>query len=246
MKQMFKRVFSTASALLLAVSLTAAGTVSVFAAEEVDASLKEQLILTAEGLTETIIPLSDEEIEDYLESSDTFTAGAMQSWASSKDELGEMKEDGMSESVVEIEEDGYSVTVPVAFEKLSADFVYMFDEYGYPSSMSVDIQYPLSVSLQRAALNTVMGLGTVFVMLIFLSFIISLMKYIPKLVEGKKKEAAAVQPAVAAPAPTPVVEEVQDDTELIAVIAAAIAASEGTSTDGFVVRSIRKVNRKKW
>ena len=33
---------------------------------------------------------------------------------------------------------------------------------------------------------------------------------------------------------------------LVAVIAAAIAASEGkTSTDGFVVRSIRKVNRRK-
>ena len=33
---------------------------------------------------------------------------------------------------------------------------------------------------------------------------------------------------------------------VIAVIAAAIAASEGkTSTDGFVVRSIRKVNRQK-
>ena len=36
-----------------------------------------------------------------------------------------------------------------------------------------------------------------------------------------------------------------DDTELIAVIAAAIAAAEGTTTDGFVVRSIRKINRKK-
>ena len=33
-----------------------------------------------------------------------------------------------------------------------------------------------------------------------------------------------------------------DDTELVAVIAAAIAANEGAaSTDGFVVRSIRKV-----
>ena len=38
-----------------------------------------------------------------------------------------------------------------------------------------------------------------------------------------------------------------DDLELIAVIAAGIAASEGaTSTDGFVVRSIRKTNAKKW
>ena len=37
----------------------------------------------------------------------------------------------------------------------------------------------------------------------------------------------------------------QDDGELVAVIAAAIAAYEGTSTDSFVVRSIRKANRKK-
>ena len=39
-------------------------------------------------------------------------------------------------------------------------------------------------------------------------------------------------------------EELSDDLELVAVIAAAIAASEGAaSTDGFVVRSIRKVRR---
>ena len=41
-------------------------------------------------------------------------------------------------------------------------------------------------------------------------------------------------------------EELSDDLELVAVIAAAIASYEGTSTDGFVVRSIRKANRNKW
>ena len=42
-------------------------------------------------------------------------------------------------------------------------------------------------------------------------------------------------------------EDVSDDLELVAVIAAAIAASEGAaSTDGFVVRSIRRVNKNKW
>ena len=43
-----------------------------------------------------------------------------------------------------------------------------------------------------------------------------------------------------------VVENVQDDLELVAVISAAIAAATGTSADGFVVRSVRKVNRRKW
>ena len=105
----------------------------------------------------------------------------------------------------------------------------------------------MSVNLQRAGLNTLMGLGTVFVMLIFLSFVIYLFRFIPGLVEGKKKK----QEAAPAPETTTVVAapaeetEAVDDTELIAVIAAAIAAAEGTTTDGFVVRSIRKVNRKK-
>ena len=41
-------------------------------------------------------------------------------------------------------------------------------------------------------------------------------------------------------------EELSDDLELVAVITAAIAASAGTSTDGFVVRSIRRSNNSKW
>ena len=40
-------------------------------------------------------------------------------------------------------------------------------------------------------------------------------------------------------------DEEVDDLELIAVITAAIAASENTSTDGLVVRSIRKVNSRR-
>ena len=73
------------------------------------------------------------------------------------------------------------------------------------------------------------------------------MKYIPVIIDKlTKKETAPVQEvkAVAAPA-APVVEET-DDLELIAVITAAIAAQEGTSTDGFVVRSIRRRSSNNW
>ena len=42
-------------------------------------------------------------------------------------------------------------------------------------------------------------------------------------------------------------EELADDLELVAVIAAAIAAYEGaSSTDGFVVRSIKRSSSNKW
>lgn len=244
MKQMIKKVSSAGVAILLAGLLTLFGSTAVFASEEIDEMLEAQLVMMAEGLTDTIIPLSDEEIAGYQESADEFTASAMEAWDTSRNELGELKDGKIAETVVEMSEDTYIATVSRTFEKAEANFVYTFDEMGTPVSMTVDVQYPMSVTLQRAGLNTLMGLATVFLMLIFLSFIISLFKYIPKLLEGKKKEEKAPAPVVAAPVEAPV--QAADDGELIAVIAAAIAASEGTSTDDFVVRSIRKINRKKW
>ena len=68
--------------------------------------------------------------------------------------------------------------------------------------------------------------------------------------QGNPVEAQA---AAAAPAPAPAPaeeeqeEELADDGELVAVIAAAIAAYDGsTSTDGFVVRSIKRSKTNKW
>ena len=40
--------------------------------------------------------------------------------------------------------------------------------------MTVDVQYGMGKTLQRAGLNTLMGIGTVFVMLVLLSLLISL------------------------------------------------------------------------
>ena len=45
----------------------------------------------------------------------------------------------------------------------------------------------------------------------------------------------------------PVAENPADDLELVAVITAAVAAAMGTtSTDGFVVRSIKRKSNQKW
>lgn len=247
MKHIFKKISAVLAATACAASLTVAGTAVVWADEEIDANVKAALTATAEGLTETIIPLSEEEIDAYMESGDEFTVSAMEAWEGSQEEVGEKSADQgkAGETEIVFADEQYTVTVPVLFEKADANFVYLFDEKGTPLSMSVDVQYPMSVTLQRAGLNTLMGIGTVFIMLVFLSFIIYLFKFVP-IIFGDKKEAKKEAPA---PAPAPVVAvpavEETDDTELIAVISAAIAASEGTSTDGFVVRSIRKVNRKK-
>ena len=107
----------------------------VFAADEIDDSVKSTLVTTAEGLTDTIIGLADEDIENYLSSGDDFTTSAMQSWQSSKDELG-AKKDNNGETTVTLKDDQYTVTVPVKFEKADANFVYVFESTGTPTSLS--------------------------------------------------------------------------------------------------------------
>ena len=108
-------------------------------------------------------------------------------------------------------------------------------------------------SIKKAAMNTLIGLGTVFVVLLFLSFIISQIHWVPDILERRKKEKEAAQSAAEAPVPAPVravepapapAAEETDDLELVAVITAAIAASEQAPADGFVVRSIRRRGRK--
>ena len=106
-------------------------------------------------------------------------------------------------------------------------------------------------TIPEALVNTVIAMGTVFLVLILISFIISLLKYIPALMDKFTKKEEPVQPilqAQPAPAPKPVVQTPAapaDDTQLIAVITAAVAAAmeqDGVAVpaDGLVIRSIKK------
>lgn len=106
-------------------------------------------------------------------------------------------------------------------------------------------------AISDAGINTVICLAVVFMVLIFISFLISLFKYIPKLeatLSKKDKKTELAENAVVNTVSQIEVkeEELSDDLELVAVITAAIAASAGTSTDGFVVRSIRRSNNSRW
>ena len=97
--------------------------------------------------------------------------------------------------------------------------------------------------MKTAGLNTLLGMGTVFLVLILIMALISCFKFIGNIGQKTVKEEpkqTSVDKAVEQIAAN---EEAQDDTELIAVISAAIAAYEGSNTsgDGYVVRSIRRI-----
>ena len=142
------------------------------------------------------------------------------------------------------------LTTVVAFDVHSATLNLIFNDDGVVTTGSIDPIYSFGEILQKAGLNTIIGMGTVFVILIFISLVIALLPKLTGMIEnfGKKKEAPAAAPAApkAAPAAPVEVEELADDLELVAVISAAIAAYTGTSSDGFVVRSIRRSDKNKW
>lgn len=175
---------------------------------------------------------------------------ALDGWEAAQEECGAYEGHGE----FKITETSTSVTVRTEgqFAERTADLVFTFDENLQMDAFTVEAHYDMGEIMQKAGLNTLLGMGTVFAVLMFMSLIISLIKYIPALLERPKKketkmEAPEIPAARTAPEPEPVMETApEDDTELVAVIAAAIAASEGTTPDGFVVRSIKRRKSNKW
>lgn len=110
--------------------------------------------------------------------------------------------------------------------------------------------------LKKAGLNTLLGMGVVFTVLILISLLIYSMRFIPVIMDkvknsGKTKkvpETVSQTNAVVAEAAAPPLAAEETDLALIAVITAAIAAATDTPADGIVIRSIRrsaKNNRKR-
>lgn len=183
---------------------------------------------------------------------DLFTS-ACEIWKGSKEEIGSY-EGVVSDSVrVEGTVEKFTVYAEIAGSTRNADveLYYTADRLMIPDMM-ISPQYTLGEKMEKAALNTLLGMGTVFSVLVLIMLIIMAFGIIPKIeksIADKKaknvvKSDKAIDNTIAQIVEK---EELSDDTELVAVIAAAIAASEGAATtDGFVVRSIKRANTSKW
>ena len=229
--------------------------------EKVSKSTKETLEQSAEVFIGSFSQMADKDLESFKTVSDfqlnyimmsnylpvtgeNFLA-IINSWQAAEAECGEYV--GHGDYVVEATNDGYEVFTEAEYKNRKATILFVFDENMNVESMDVSAKFSMGEILTKAGLNTLLGMGTVFAVLIFLAFLISLMQYIPVLMELFEKKNKKVEVKEVAQTEAVVeTEEMTDDLELIAVITAAIAAQEGTSTDGFVVRSIRRRTSNNW
>ncbi|MCR5785152.1 MAG: OadG family protein [Eubacterium sp.] len=104
-------------------------------------------------------------------------------------------------------------------------------------------------TMAQAGYNTLLGMGTVFCVLILMSVIIYCFKFLPGIIGFFTGIITAVKSlfiktknvAEATPEATETINDTEEDeTELVAVIAAAIAASYNMQPESFVVRSIKR------
>lgn len=202
----------------------------------------DDLKSNSESLYTSLSEFTDEELAQYLMSGDTITSQAVKSWSNIKDEIGEFV--GIGDFEVEESKDAITTKLLVDYSERDVILTVVYDENLSVISITAEKEYTLGETMKKAGLNTIMGMGTVFAILILIAFLISLFKYINKWEESKKIKNNDVtnQDFVKKPVIESVVaeEELVDDLELIAVISAAIAASMGTSTDEFIVRSIKR------
>lgn len=177
----------------------------------------------------------------------------MVSFNNTYDELGDIKTSEGFQGTYKVSGDEIIVSVPVTGTKTdsngnvrtaTAELIFTNDIFLTLKSCALNLDQSMGELMTKAAMDTLMGMMTVFAVLILISIIIWAMGGIPKSQaklakkpESKKEE--SIDNTIAQIVEKE--ESTEDDTELVAVIAAAIAAYEGSqSTDGFVVRSIRK------
>ncbi|MEY8336611.1 OadG family protein [Lachnospiraceae bacterium 62-35] len=243
-----KRVLLTLCMITCLFALTACSGKTEIEAKPLDEMLAMQICQISEGLLTEIAGVEKADIkqraEEAAEDDQKAYAEAFTSWGNLQGDTGKLVE--IQDSKAEKDKNGYVCRVNAKFEKRMVEFTVYYSKEGMITSTGFVADYTTSETLTKAGLNTLMGMGTVFCVLIFISLLIGCFKFIHEWENGRNsKSAAPAAPAVSVGVPEES-EDLVDDLELAAVITAAIAASAGTSADGLVVRSIRRAGNAKW
>ncbi|SEK28586.1 MULTISPECIES: OadG family protein [unclassified Butyrivibrio] len=201
----------------------------------------------------------EEQLEDSFDEStyDVFYAG-YKNWYDAIDELGFQSKETIAEDIsvkdltYYVNKDG-ELMVDATIQGTGSNahtavLEYSLDRKGVPTLISVNVNHTLGEKLRSAGLNTLLGMGMAFTVLIIIALVISAFPLINKITEKKPESAKEIAQKSMDNVTSQIAEkeELSDDAELIAVISAAIAAYEGSSSaggDGFVVRSVRKVGK---
>ena len=262
MKQYMKRVLLVLSMVVSLFALSACSNKNAAEAETMDPQTASYISQISENLLQTIAEMDEATAEEsetgLLKQGEDGLASGLTSW------IGVMKDTGAFVSVLSSdtelgEDDQYVCVVQAQFEKRNVEFkaFYTMDPQSQnlnPVSLTFSPEYTVGENMAKAGMNTLLGMGTVFLVLIFISLIISCFKKVNEIEANVKAKKAGAEAPAAAPAPVqtaapaaapartaaPAAGNAANDGELVAVITAAIAAATGVPADSVNIRSITR------
>ena len=214
---------------------------------DITGEMTEQLKKQGEVLLNQLYQMNDAQLTQVINDTEkgnqnqhAFLEG-LKSFQSSKKTVGSLQ--GIDKIDVKLSDGHYVVKIKYTGDKRKSEMTLGFDiKTNNVTVFSITPKYSVAENMEKAALNTVLGMGTVFIILIFISFLISLFKYI-NIFENKLKTKAKEKPVIAVADSKNSGENLCDDLELAAVITAAIAEFSGNDVSNLIVRSIKRVKR---
>ena len=219
--------------------------------KDIDEQIGNNLIMMSDNLISQITSLDDEAIDrnikDLEEKKQFELMTALENWKAGKKDIGEIQAIKSDEAILNVDKEGYSVSISIVGEKRSAIVRIAYDKNMQKvNSMSINVNYNLGEKLSKAGLNTLIGMATVFIILIFIIFIIDAFKYISVFEEKlAKKPGELTKEEIKLKEEVSTQENLPEDQELVAVISAAIMAyEEENNTDDLIVRSLKKSKRR--
>lgn len=220
--------------------LTACGELATSGTVDASILTNEAAIGEAEYIAENIEMIISYEAQSQV-AEDKVISAAVSSWEDAMDVMGSYV--SIKDVVIKEATDTSIIFVATIEGSLSdATMEVSIDpQVGYNSIVISTKNQPFWSGLTFNGTNILSGLGIVFVSIIFIFGLVSVYGFVKKgLGKAPQKESDSVDKTIAQIIKNEEV-DLSDDLELVAVITAAIAASMGsTSTEGFVVRTIRK------
>ena len=258
-----KKIISLLCAALCVLSLTAcniSGTEPVSQEDQASMEQTAQIIISQclsmdDATFEQMQEIRDNELDYMLLSAGYPISGedfkkVLSAWQSGVEEAGELDVNSLGEFSFKSKSDEIIARVDASFSERDATIEFTFDTDGTLTSLTIGAKYSTGEILKKAGLNTLIGMGTCFAVLIFIALIISLFGFfgktkkadgqngVQKEVPIKKDHAEQKAAITAVSAPEGESGSAKDNTELIAVISAAVAAFSGGSAG--TIRSITR------
>ncbi len=124
--------------------------------------------------------------------------GMLSSWKAAQEECGAFTQQAdlyavLEQFVMAKETNGVSLSGEMSFAERPATVTLSFARDGTLTALTAGGHYTAGEILKKAGLNTVIGMGTVFVVLILISLLISTFKFIPAIQEKRAQKGKTAQ-----------------------------------------------------